>query len=81
MFKITSLSAAIPTQVHDGDCIFAAGFTHLILFAAGYEIMPDLVYDRMVAAGCACKVIFSYLRREPDPEGVYLSLPMDYRPQ
>ena len=50
------------------------GFTHLIPFAAGHEIMrqgrrdltlarltPDLVYDQMVAAGCARKLIFSWL--------------------
>jgi glutaconate CoA-transferase subunit A len=50
------------------------GFTHLIPFAAGHEIIrqdrrdltlarltPDLVYDQMVAAGCARKVIFSWL--------------------
>jgi glutaconate CoA-transferase subunit A len=60
--------------VQDGDCIYAAGFTHLIPFAAGHEIIrqerreltlaratPDLIYDQMVAAGCARKVIFSYM--------------------
>jgi glutaconate CoA-transferase subunit A len=60
--------------VHDGDTVYAAGFTHLIPFAAGHEIIrqrkrdlvlaratPDLIYDQMVAAGCARKVIFSYM--------------------
>jgi glutaconate CoA-transferase subunit A len=54
--------------------VYAAGFTHLIPFAAGHEIIrqgikeltlaratPDLIYDQMVAAGCARKVIFSYM--------------------
>jgi glutaconate CoA-transferase, subunit A len=72
--KLTSLSNAISTFVHDGDCVYAAGFTHLIPFAAGHEIIrqerknlilaratPDLIYDQMVAAGCARKVIFSYM--------------------
>jgi glutaconate CoA-transferase, subunit A len=74
MTKLCSLSEAISRLVHDGDCIYLAGFTHLIPFAAGHEIIrqgrkdlvlaratPDLVYDQMVAAGCARKVIFSYM--------------------
>lgn len=73
MSKLVSLSEAIQSYVHDGDTIYAAGFTHLIPFAAGHEIIrqgrkgltlaratPDLIYDLMVAAGCARKVIFSY---------------------
>jgi glutaconate CoA-transferase subunit A len=74
MSKLVSLSEAIASHVHDGDAIYAAGFTHLIPFAAGHEIIrqgkkdltlaratPDLIYDQMVAAGCAKKVIFSYM--------------------
>jgi len=74
MSKILPLSQAISTHVHNGDLIYAAGFTHLIPFAAGHEIIrqgikdlilaratPDLIYDQMVAAGCARKVIFSYM--------------------
>jgi glutaconate CoA-transferase subunit A len=73
MSKLTSLKDAVARLVHDGDLIYAAGFTHLIPFAAGHEIIrqhrrdltlaratPDLIYDQMVAAGCARKVIFSY---------------------
>ena len=65
---------AIAALVHDGDCVAIEGFTHLICFAAGHEIIrqrkrdlvlcrltPDLIYDQMVAAGCARKLIFSYL--------------------
>lgn len=74
MTKLMSLQDAIQKFVKDGDCVYAAGFTHLIPFAAGHEIIrqglkdltlaratPDLIYDQMVAAGCARKVIFSYL--------------------
>jgi glutaconate CoA-transferase subunit A len=74
MSKLTSLSDAISRFVQDGDSLYAAGFTHLIPFAAGHEIIrqrkrdlilaratPDLIYDQMVAAGCARKVIFSYM--------------------
>jgi glutaconate CoA-transferase, subunit A len=73
MTKLCSLTEAIQNFVHDGDSLYAAGFTHLIPFAAGHEIIrqgrknltlaratPDLIYDQMVAAGCADKVIFSY---------------------
>src|SRR5574342_1340380 len=74
MSKVMSLSEAVARFVHDGDVIYAAGFTHLIPFAAGHEMIrqgkrdltlaratPDLIYDQMVAAGCARKVIFSYM--------------------
>src|SRR5512135_3705217 len=74
MPKLMSLKDAIARYVNDGDTIYAAGFTHLIPFAAGHEIIrqhkhdlvlaratPDLIYDQMVAAGCARKVIFSYM--------------------
>ena len=65
---------AIAAHVHDGDTVAIEGFTHCISFAAGHEIIrqklrnltlarmtPDLVYDQMVAAGCAKKLIFSWL--------------------
>src|SRR5450756_813892 len=74
MSKLVSLNEAISRNVRDGDCLYCAGFTHLIPFAAGHEIIrqrrrelilaratPDLIYDQMVAAGCARKVIFSYM--------------------
>lgn len=74
MSKLMTLSEAIGRYVQDGDLVYAAGFTHLIPFAAGHEIIrqhkkklilaratPDLIYDQMVAAGCAQKVIFSYM--------------------
>lgn len=74
MTKLQSLSEAVRRFLNDGDMVYAAGFTHLIPFAAGHEIIrqgkkdlilaratPDLIYDQMVAAGCAKKVIFSYM--------------------
>jgi glutaconate CoA-transferase subunit A len=74
MPKLMSLKEAIRQHVNDGDIVYAAGFTHLIPFAAGHEIIrqgkknlvlaratPDLIYDQMVASGCARKVLFSYM--------------------
>ena len=74
MSKLCTLSEAISKFVHDEDTVYCAGFTHLIPFAAGHEIIrqkrrnltlaratPDLIYDQMVAAGCAKKLIFSYI--------------------
>ena len=74
MTKLVPLSEAIAKHVNDGDIVYAAGFTHLIPFAAGHEMIrqgkkdltlaratPDLIYDQMVASGCARKVIFSYM--------------------
>ncbi|MCE5209416.1 MAG: CoA transferase subunit A, partial [Chloroflexi bacterium] len=73
MTKICNLKEAVTNYVQDGDLVYAAGFTHLIPFAAGHEIIrqkkkdlvlaratPDLIYDQMIAAGCARKIIFSY---------------------
>ncbi len=74
MSRLIPLKNAISELVNDGDVVYAAGFTHLIPFAAGHEIIrqgkrnltlaratPDLIYDQMAAAGCARKVIFSYM--------------------
>lgn len=68
------MESAIATLVGDGDSIAIEGFTHLICFAAAHEIIrqrkrdltlcrltPDLIYDQMIAAGCARKLVFSYL--------------------
>jgi glutaconate CoA-transferase subunit A len=74
MSKVIPLEQAVRQLMQDGDTVYAAGFTHLIPFAAGHEIIrqrkrqltlaratPDLIYDQIVAAGCARKVIFSYM--------------------
>ncbi|MEA2714519.1 MAG: glutaconate CoA-transferase, subunit [Gemmatimonadales bacterium] len=64
---------AVAAHVRDGDTVVIEGFTHLICFAAGHEIIrqrrreltlcrltPDLIYDQMIAAGCARKLVFSW---------------------
>ena len=69
----TSLAEAIADLVHDGDTVALEGFTHLIPVAAGQEIIrqrkrdltlvrmtPDIVYDQLIGAGCARKLIFSW---------------------
>ena len=73
MATIASLEDAIAALVGDGDSIALEGFTHLIPFAAGHEILrqrrrelelirmtPDLLYDQMIGAGCARRLVFSY---------------------
>lgn len=73
MTAFLPLSAAIAEYVHDGDVVSLEGFTHLIPFAAGHEIIrqrrrqltlvrmtPDLIYDQMIGMGCARKLIFSW---------------------
>ncbi len=72
--KVASMAEAIAASVHDGDTVAIEGFTHLISFAAGHEIIrqrkrdltlarltPDLIYDQMVGAGVARKLVFSWL--------------------
>src|SRR3972149_1818875 len=71
--KVMSMKEAIHALVKDGDTAYLAGFTHLIPFAAAHEIIrqgkkdlvlcrapPDIIYDQMIAAGCARKGVFSY---------------------
>ena len=73
MPRICSLAEAIAEFVGDGMCVALEGFTHLIPFAAGHEIIrqrrrdlhlvrmtPDLVYDQMIGMGCARKLSFSW---------------------
>jgi len=68
-----SMRDAVARYVRDGDVVVIEGFTHLISFAAGHEIIrqrrrdltlcrltPDLIYDQMIAAGCARKLVFSW---------------------
>lgn len=72
--KRITMREMVQEFVHDGMSLAIEGFTSLIGFAAGHEIIrqgkrdltlirmtPDLVYDQMVAAGVASKLIFSYL--------------------
>jgi glutaconate CoA-transferase subunit A len=73
MAELTSLREAIGALIHDGDTVALEGFTHLIPFAAGHEVIrqqrrdltlirmtPDLMYDQLIGAGCARKLIFSW---------------------
>ncbi len=70
---ILALADAIARHVHDGQTVAMEGFTHLIPFAAGHEIIrqerkdlhlvrmtPDLIYDQMIGAGCARALTFSW---------------------
>jgi len=72
--KVTSMHDAVAGLVGDGDTVAIEGFTHLICFAAGHEIIrqgkrdltlcrmtPDVIYDQMIAAGVASKLVFSWL--------------------
>jgi len=71
--KLMGMEQAISRFVHDGDLIVIEGFTHLICFAAAHEIIrqrrreltlcrltPDLIYDQLIGAGCARKLVFSW---------------------
>jgi glutaconate CoA-transferase subunit A len=73
MAAVTSLADAVSEHVHDGDMVAVEGVTHLIPFAAGHEIIrqrrrdltmvrmtPDVIYDQLIGAGCARKLIFSW---------------------
>ncbi len=72
--KVASMADAVRELVRDGDTVAIEGFTHLICFAAGHEIIrqrkrdltlarltPDLIYDQMIGAGVARKLVFSWL--------------------
>lgn len=73
MAQLVSLSEAIEQTVQDGDSVALEGFTHLIPFAAGHELLrqgrrelelirmtPDILYDQMIGVGAARKLVFSY---------------------
>jgi glutaconate CoA-transferase subunit A len=73
MMAFLSLAEAVATYVQDGMTVALEGFTHLIPFAAGHEIIrqgkrdltlirmtPDLIYDQLIGMGCARKLIFSW---------------------
>src|SRR5262245_14443607 len=73
MSVFCSLQEAVADAVGDGDTVAMEGFTHLIPFAAGHELIrrrrrdltlvrmtPDLIYDQLIGAGCAAKLVFSW---------------------
>ena len=73
MTPILELRDAIGEFVRDRQSISLEGFTHLIPFAAGHEIIrqrrrgltlirmtPDIIYDQLIGAGCAARLVFSW---------------------
>jgi glutaconate CoA-transferase, subunit A len=71
--EIVTLADAIAATVRDGDTVAMEGFTHLIPHSAGHEVIrqrrrdltlvrmtPDIIYDQMIGAGCARKLVFSW---------------------
>ncbi|MHB1570593.1 MAG: CoA transferase subunit A [Solirubrobacteraceae bacterium] len=73
MAELTTLREAVAELVGDGDSVALEGFTHLIPFAAGHEILrqgrrdlelirmtPDILYDQMIGLGAARRLVFSY---------------------
>ena len=73
MARVLGLSEALAELVRDGDSVALEGFTHLIPFAAGHELLrqgrrelelirmtPDLLYDQMIGMGAARRLVFSY---------------------
>jgi glutaconate CoA-transferase, subunit A len=71
--EIVTLAEAITAAVRDGDTVAMEGFTHLIPHAAGHEVIrqgrrdltlvrmtPDIIYDQLIGAGCARKLVFSW---------------------
>jgi len=71
--EIVTLAEAISASVGDGDTVAMEGFTHLIPHAAGHEVIrqrrrdltlvrmtPDIIYDQLIGAGCARKLVFSW---------------------
>jgi glutaconate CoA-transferase, subunit A len=73
MARFLSLAEAVEEVLRDGDSVAMEGFTHLIPFAAGHEVIrqrrkhltlirmtPDLIYDQLVGMGCADRMVFSW---------------------
>jgi glutaconate CoA-transferase, subunit A len=73
MTEFCSLQEAIARNVHDGDTVAMEGFTHLIPYAAGHEVIrqqrkhltlirmtPDLIYDQLIGMGAADRLVFSW---------------------
>jgi glutaconate CoA-transferase, subunit A len=71
--RVLPLSDAVAEHVRDGDEVALEGFTHLVPFAAGHEIVrqgrrdlalvrmtPDVIYDQLIGMGCARQLTFSY---------------------
>jgi glutaconate CoA-transferase subunit A len=74
MARFLTLAEAVEATVRDGDSVAMEGFTHLIPFAAGHEVIrqgrrrltlirmtPDLIYDQLIGMGCAERLVFSWV--------------------
>src|SRR5260370_18726765 len=74
MSQFLSLAEAVEDNIRDADSVAMEGFTHLIPFAAGHEVIrqgrrhltlirmtPDLIYDQLIGMGCADKLVFSWV--------------------
>src|SRR3954466_10038288 len=74
MSRFLSLAEAVESTIRDGDTVAMEGFTHLIPYAAGHEVIrqrrrhltlirmtPDLIYDQLIGMGCADKLVFSWV--------------------
>src|SRR5437879_13685735 len=74
MSRVLPLAEAVELTLRDGDTVAMEGFTHLIPFAAGHEVIrqrrrhltlirmtPDLIYDQLIGMGCADKLVFSWV--------------------
>src|SRR3982751_5623892 len=73
MAEVVSLREAVAATISDGDSVAFEGFTHLIPFAAAHEVIrqrkrdltvirltPDVIFDQLIGAGCATKLVFSW---------------------
>lgn len=73
MAELMTLREAVSAFIHNGDTVALEGFTHLIPFAAGHEVIrqgrrdltlvrmtPDVIYDQLIGAGCATRLVFSW---------------------
>src|ERR1700750_262138 len=73
MAEIVSLTEAVERAIHDGDAVAMEGFTHLIPYAAGHEVIrqarrdltlirmtPDLLYDQLIGMGAVRRLVFSW---------------------
>jgi glutaconate CoA-transferase, subunit A len=71
--KIQPLPEAVASLVQDGSFVAIEGFTHLIPFAAGHELLrqgrqdltvvrltPDILFDQMIGLGRVERIVFSY---------------------
>jgi glutaconate CoA-transferase, subunit A len=67
------LAEAVGRFLKDGQTVAMEGFTHLIPFAAGHEVIrqerrnltlirmtPDILYDQLIGMGCATGLQFSW---------------------